>query len=486
MPYCQQSRTPQALSTVYRVPIPPPPSAPNRAIFLLSLAGFASQAMVRVSDSLLPQIAADLAATVGAASIVVTAYSHRARHGAAVRRRDRRPLRQILCLCGPQPAICRGRGVPVRAVAHRCRNSSPSGWSAALPPAGSSRSRWPMSATSFPTSSASRCSAAISPDRFPDCCSDRLPAACSATCSAGATCSSSSPGFSRSPRSALVANSLFNPRDPRPEPARAAHSAGCIAEYRQRAALPLGAHRHRSACSSKPLCSMRCCRFIGADLHLRFGLSFTLIGLVVGCFRDRRSDLHLRRAHSGQPARPDRACDRRRRCGVGRLSHAGHSSRSGGCRPVAMTLIGLGFYMVHNTFQTNATQMAPQARGTAVATVFVRALSRAYGRASRSAAPIVDRYSAVPVFVTSAIGFPILAGVFALGLARKRRADAQAHAARRRISAPARDALDLGAHQPLDHVRQIVVEPGFQHRPQHLLDQIVERAGILRQHGMRE
>ena len=58
---------------------PPTPSnplaaSPTRAIVLLSLAGFASQAMVRVSDSLLPQIAADLAVTVGAASIVVTAY----------------------------------------------------------------------------------------------------------------------------------------------------------------------------------------------------------------------------------------------------------------------------------------------------------------------------------------------------------------------------------------------------------------------------
>src|SRR3954453_1372135 len=37
--------------------------------------GFASQAQVRVTDSLLPQIAADFGTTVGAASIVVTAYA---------------------------------------------------------------------------------------------------------------------------------------------------------------------------------------------------------------------------------------------------------------------------------------------------------------------------------------------------------------------------------------------------------------------------
>src|SRR3954453_16082610 len=48
---------------------------PTRSIILLAGAGFASQAQVRVTDSLLPQIAADFGTTVGAASIVVTAYA---------------------------------------------------------------------------------------------------------------------------------------------------------------------------------------------------------------------------------------------------------------------------------------------------------------------------------------------------------------------------------------------------------------------------
>ena len=55
-----------------------PPAAARsytRAIAFLALAGFASQAMVRSSDSLLPQIAADFGTTVGVASIVVSAYS---------------------------------------------------------------------------------------------------------------------------------------------------------------------------------------------------------------------------------------------------------------------------------------------------------------------------------------------------------------------------------------------------------------------------
>src|SRR5512132_3756051 len=54
---------------------PPAREVPTRSIILLAGAGFASQAMVRVTDSLLPQIAADFGTTVGAASIVVAAYA---------------------------------------------------------------------------------------------------------------------------------------------------------------------------------------------------------------------------------------------------------------------------------------------------------------------------------------------------------------------------------------------------------------------------
>ena len=57
------------------LPLPHRPPSQTRAIVLLAVAGFAAQAMVRSADSLLPQIAADFAVTVGAASIVVSAYS---------------------------------------------------------------------------------------------------------------------------------------------------------------------------------------------------------------------------------------------------------------------------------------------------------------------------------------------------------------------------------------------------------------------------
>src|SRR5262245_9936146 len=63
-----------ALSTPVTAP-PAPQTVPTRSIILLAGAGFASQAMVRVTDSLLPQIATDFGTTVGQASIVVAAYS---------------------------------------------------------------------------------------------------------------------------------------------------------------------------------------------------------------------------------------------------------------------------------------------------------------------------------------------------------------------------------------------------------------------------
>jgi predicted MFS family arabinose efflux permease len=161
--------------------------------------------------------------------------------------------------------------------------------------------------------------------------------------------------------------------------------------------------------------------FIGADLHLRFGLSFTMVGLVVGCFAiGGLSYTFAVRALVN-------------RLGQIGLVIAGGALVSAGFLilsfqtvwwfgPLATMLIGLGFYMVHNTFQTNATQMAPQARGTALA-IFSSALYMGITAGVAAAAPVVDRFTAVPVFMISAVGFPILCAIFARGLARKRQSE---------------------------------------------------------------
>jgi MFS transporter, YNFM family, putative membrane transport protein len=140
--------------------------------------------------------------------------------------------------------------------------------------------------------------------------------------------------------------------------------------------------------------------YVGADLHLRFGLNFALVGLFVGTFAvgGLLYSLSVRQL-------------------VNRLGQVGLAA-SGGVllaisfvtlafephayvAPLAIISIGLGFYMLHNTLQTNATQMTPEARGTAVA-IFSAALYLGQTAGVAAAGPAFDRFTAVPVFLVAA------------------------------------------------------------------------------------
>ena len=87
--------------------------------------------------------------------------------------------------------------------------------------------------------------------------------------------------------------------------------------------------------------------------------------------------------------------------------------------PFAITAIGLGYYMLHNTLQTNATQMAPQARGTAVA-IFSSALYLGQTLGVAINGIVFDRFGSLPVFATSAVGLLGLGLWFARVLGRRR------------------------------------------------------------------
>jgi predicted MFS family arabinose efflux permease len=89
--------------------------------------------------------------------------------------------------------------------------------------------------------------------------------------------------------------------------------------------------------------------------------------------------------------------------------------------PAAVCGIGLGFYMLHNTLQTNATQMTPQARGTAVA-LFSSALYLGQTAGVAGAAPVIDRWGAAPIFLTAAIAL-IAMGFWFAHLLRQRRGE---------------------------------------------------------------
>jgi len=157
--------------------------------------------------------------------------------------------------------------------------------------------------------------------------------------------------------------------------------------------------------------------YIGADLHVRFKPSFTLIGISVAFFGAGGLIYAALVKHF-----------------VYRFGQTGLSLGGGlvfaaayltlavepawWLAPVATTAIGLAFYMFHNTLQTKATQMTPEARGTGVA-IFTSALYLGQTVGVATGALVIDRLGAVPLYIGTAIAFPLLALWFA-SLRRRR------------------------------------------------------------------
>ncbi len=94
---------------------------------------------------------------------------------------------------------------------------------------------------------------------------------------------------------------------------------------------------------------------------------------------------------------------------------------------VAATLMaGLGYYMLHNTLQTQATQLSVRARGAAVAW-FASGLWLGQGIGVSLAAAAAERFGFGIVFGVTALGLGVLGTVFARALkARERRLHAAA------------------------------------------------------------
>ena len=84
----------------------------------------------------------------------------------------------------------------------------------------------------------------------------------------------------------------------------------------------------------------------------------------------------------------------------------------------ACLLCGLGFYMLHSTLQTHATQMLPQVRGTAVS-MFVVCLFWGQSAGVGLGAQVIDHASARWVFGVAAVVLPMVGIGFASALARR-------------------------------------------------------------------
>jgi predicted MFS family arabinose efflux permease len=146
--------------------------------------------------------------------------------------------------------------------------------------------------------------------------------------------------------------------------------------------------------------------YVAAYLHARFDLSFTVIGLAVagfgvGCVIFALTVHQLVRLG-----------ERGLVLGGGVVVMLGFLALAGApfweLAPAACAVLGLGYYMLHNTLQTHATQMLPDARGTAVAG-FSSSLYFGQSIGVALAAPLVDRAGAVPLFLIAAGLWPALA-----------------------------------------------------------------------------
>jgi len=393
------------LSTPSPTPVSKPSPAPgsaNAAIGALAVASFASQALVRAADTLLPQIAADLAVSVGAASIVITAYA--LTHGS------------MQFITG---TLADGFG-KYRTVAVACALSA-----VTVAACGLARGLDSLTLARFASGLTVAwilpISLAFIGDVVPYEQRQQVLGRFLAGQVLGQLFGQAAGGIvgdffgwrtmflllAAMLAIAAVALGWQLAANPMTRPARgAAERRGLVASYR----IVLGTPWARVmliAVGLEGTFFQGVFSYIGADLHLRFGLSFTGVGVVIGIF-----------AFGGLIYAATVKVLMRR------LGQTG-IARSGGVliglsfltlalqpvwyfAPLAMLGVGVGFYMLHNTLQTEATQMVPQARGTGV-TLFASMYFLGQTLGVALGAPVMDRFGGPPLFVIAALVLPALA-----------------------------------------------------------------------------
>jgi MFS transporter, YNFM family, putative membrane transport protein len=373
----------------------------------LAMAGFASQAMVRCADSLLPQIAADLGVTVGAASIIVSAYA--IMHGSMQlvigpigdRFQKYRVIAVATALAAVVVMLCGFAGTLPALTAARVASGACAAW---IIPLGMAYIGDVVPYGRRQQVLGRYMSGQIIGQLFGQAAGGVI----------GDAFGWRTVFFVLAGLFAVAALGLARELKVNPLTREAAHSAATfasvVADYRR----ILGSSWVRImllAAFLEGAFMFGAFAYVGADLHVRFDLGFTLVGLVIGTF------------------------------GVGGLIYAGFVRQLftrfgeiglasyGGATlgiaylmlavaptwwvtPLAVTLIGLGFYMLHNTLQTNATQMAPDARATGVC-LFSAALYIGQPVGVSLVAPLIDRFGATPVFFIVGILLPALGLWFA-------------------------------------------------------------------------
>jgi predicted MFS family arabinose efflux permease len=380
---------------------------------LLAVAGFASQAQVRVTDSLLPQIATDFGTTVGAAAMVVTTYV--VAHGSVqlfigpIGDRFGKYLTiMVMSLCSSILVMACGlaNSLPELAVA-RLLAGATAGWVIPLSMAYVGDvtpydRRQPVLARYLSGQIFGQLFGQAAGGVLGDLFGWRNVFFILGTMFALAT-------------AGLIYELLTNPATrtaTRPEETSRGFVADYVAVLSNRwARVVIVAVFIESAVGWGAFA------YVGADLNLRFGLSYTAVGLIVGTF----AIGGLFYAASVQQlvntfGQRGLAIGGASICGIAYLVLA--SGLAWWLAPLAVGLYGFGFYALHNTLQTNATQMTPEARGTAVA-IFSSAIYIGQTVGVGVFALIFDRAGAVPLLVGAGLILPALAWWFARELARR-------------------------------------------------------------------
>ena len=157
--------------------------------------------------------------------------------------------------------------------------------------------------------------------------------------------------------------------------------------------------------------------YVGAHLHQRFGIGSGLVGITIAAFGI--GALIYALAAGTLVAR----------LGQAKLLAVGSVLVAFGYVALAFTpwlwlaspavaIIGLGFYMLHNTLQTEATQLAPEARGLSVS-LFAIVLFTGQAVGVALAGWVLDRWGGTPVFLAAAGGMLVIVLWFRLQLVRR-------------------------------------------------------------------
>jgi predicted MFS family arabinose efflux permease len=373
----------------------------TRAIVLLAVAGFASQAMVRSADSILPQIAHDLSVTIGAASIAVWAYSlvHGSMQLVIGPLGDRfGKYRSVAVACAGAAVFVALCGVTPSLQLLTVARIASAAFAAWIIPMGMAYIGDVVPYANRQHVLARYLSGQITGQLFGQAAGGVL----------GDWLGWRAVFFVLAAFLAIAAVALARELASNPlthPPARKGPRPSFVRENKVVLANPWARIVILTAFIEYGV-MFGAFAYVGADLYARFGLSFSVVGLIIGTFGigglfySGFGPMLVRKL--GQPGLA---------AGGGLVLAAAYLLLGFApywwLAPVAVTFIGLGFYMLHNTLQTNATQMSPEARGTAVG-LFSAALYLGQTAGVGAMAPIIDRAGAPPVFMAAAL---LLAGL---------------------------------------------------------------------------